>query len=669
MSMKTFSLFGFCGCLFFAGIADERPIGVFDSGLGGLTVLERLLDCDMVDNRTGEKGADGVPDLASEHFVYLGDQANMPYGDYAAEGKSDLLKELVVDDANFLLGTTFHLTAQEKIPTGRKDKAKILVIACNTATAWGLEEVRKRLKAAGDETKVIGVIEAGVRATLDLLKADRTSRPFTVGVLATPGTIASGAYTKTLRIELAARGVDCEVPVFGQGCAGLADAVEACSPTADQIAVDNLRKMLEQQRASGTKAPLRAVILGCTHFPFVQSALEKALAEERAKGANIAPDCCFVDPAIYTAAECYRLLKKDGMLSRAKQTVPSAAFLSVAEPSQSTDHLTADGQLTRAFKYGRTIPERVGTTKPIPFIRGNFKDDVFTQVGRLLPRTAALLDNQKIPAVDTVPHELDALIKGGHVQGACCDESGVYLSHSMGIVKIDWKGHKIAETSGQSHIGDCAVWKDKLYAAIALRPPRSLSDGKKMPGMIGVWSAQTLAFEREQLLPENADGLVILDGVLHWGVDRWGRGGTVGNEKALIARAGLDLKTIDITEIDFGFNVLWGVQTMATDGKELLFSNYAVKGGRNPNGYSMARCTKDLKLIESSRFNASEGFGLVPKSVFPNRCKPIFFAVRALGGNMQGWRKDPVNNPPQIRLAFYEYDNGAFTDITLYPAK
>ncbi|MDO5317002.1 MAG: aspartate/glutamate racemase family protein [bacterium] len=390
--MKSVAALGLCGCLALACLADERPIGVFDSGLGGLTVLERLLDCDRVNNETGAPGADGIPDFAHERFVYLGDQANMPYGDYAAEKKSDLLKELIVDDAKFLLGTSFHRSAQEKVPTGKKDRAKILVIACNTATAWGLEEVRNRLKAAGDDTQVVGVIEAGVRATLDLLKADKASPSFAVGVLATPGTIASGAYTKTLRIELAARGIDCEVPVYGQGCAGLADAVEACSPTADQIAVDNLRKMLEQHRASGAKAPLRAVILGCTHFPFVQSALEKALAEERAKGANIAADCCFVDPAIYTAAECYRLLKKNGLLAKTLQPAPSAAFLSVANPDLAKEHLMDDGQLTRAFKYGRSIDGRVGTTKPIPFTHANFKPEVFAQVGRLLPRTAALLE-------------------------------------------------------------------------------------------------------------------------------------------------------------------------------------------------------------------------------------------------------------------------------------
>ena len=182
--------------------ADEAPIGVFDSGLGGLTVLERLLDVDQVDNATGLYGPDGVPDLARERFVYLGDQANMPYGDYAAEGKSDYLRELILKDAKFLLATNYYHTAEERVPSGCKPRAKIIVIACNTATAWGLDDVRKYLASIGDNTKVVGVIEAGVRAALDQIGARPGSPPFAVGVMATPGTIASGAYERTIRAEL-----------------------------------------------------------------------------------------------------------------------------------------------------------------------------------------------------------------------------------------------------------------------------------------------------------------------------------------------------------------------------------------------------------------------------------------------------------------------------------
>ena len=372
--------------------ADEAPIGVFDSGLGGLTVLERLLDVDQVDNASGRYGPDGVPDLEREAFVYLGDQANMPYGDYAAEGKSDYLRELILKDAKFLLATNYYQSAEERVPGGRKQRAKIIVIACNTATAWGLADVRRYLASVGDNTKVVGVIEAGVRATLDQIGANPDSLPFAVGVMATPGTIASGAYERTIRAELKMRGVMADVSVISQGCAGLADAVEAGSPAADMIAASNLVALVKQHRDSGATVPIKAVILGCTHYPFVLDALNRTVAELRTKGAPLADDFRFVDPAFYTAAECHRLLREAGRLSVTTQREKSMAFLSVANPELPAECLTADGQLTRAFKYGRSVGSDAITTKPVPFTRARFGDAVFRNIGRLLPRTAALLE-------------------------------------------------------------------------------------------------------------------------------------------------------------------------------------------------------------------------------------------------------------------------------------
>lgn len=107
--------------------------------------------------------------------------------------------------------------------------------------------------------------------------------------------------------------------------------------------------------------------------------------------APLAADFRFVDPAFYTAAECHRLLRETGRLSAAVKPGPSMAFLSVADPGLPSDCLTPDGQLTRAFKYGRDTGSNAVTTKPVPFTRERFGDDVFRNVGRLLPRTASLL--------------------------------------------------------------------------------------------------------------------------------------------------------------------------------------------------------------------------------------------------------------------------------------
>ncbi|UCF67883.1 MAG: hypothetical protein JSV80_00890, partial [Acidobacteriota bacterium] len=89
---------------------EERPIGVFDSGIGGLTVLNEIVTIDRFNNQTHEPGADGRADFEHESFVYLGDQANMPYGNYPSEDKVDFLKELILKDVVFVLGNRYWLS-------------------------------------------------------------------------------------------------------------------------------------------------------------------------------------------------------------------------------------------------------------------------------------------------------------------------------------------------------------------------------------------------------------------------------------------------------------------------------------------------------------------------------------------------------------------------------
>ena len=91
--------------IFFADAQNKTnlPIGVFDSGTGGLTVLEAMLTLDAFNNETGKPGADGKPDFDKEYFQYLADQANMPYGNYAAENKTKLLQEHVIKNMEDLI--------------------------------------------------------------------------------------------------------------------------------------------------------------------------------------------------------------------------------------------------------------------------------------------------------------------------------------------------------------------------------------------------------------------------------------------------------------------------------------------------------------------------------------------------------------------------------------
>ena len=95
--------------------------GVFDSGTGGLTVLNSILELDEFNNISHSPGSDGLADFDSEHFIYLADEANMPYGRYNGEGKADFLRELVIKDVRFLLGNSYYTSPGDSIEKDDKE--------------------------------------------------------------------------------------------------------------------------------------------------------------------------------------------------------------------------------------------------------------------------------------------------------------------------------------------------------------------------------------------------------------------------------------------------------------------------------------------------------------------------------------------------------------------
>ena len=132
----------------FDKLTKERslPIGVFDSGTGGFTVLERMLQQDRFNNKTGKEEPDGIADFSHEDFEYLADQANMPYGRYESENKGDYLRELAVKDALFLINGKYWKDKAELLPSGKKKGVKIITVTENTDSplAAGADVVLKQ---------------------------------------------------------------------------------------------------------------------------------------------------------------------------------------------------------------------------------------------------------------------------------------------------------------------------------------------------------------------------------------------------------------------------------------------------------------------------------------------------------------------------------------------
>ena len=335
----------------YRGDLRDLPIGVFDSGVGGLTVLEALKAHDRHDNRTGKEGADGVPDFAGERFVYFGDQANMPYGNYSAAGRTEFLRELILRDVLFLLGRRYA--------KGQKPPVKAIVIACNTATAYGLEDIRAAVKAWGLPVIVVGVVEAGAQGLAETAEGAQGG----VAVLATLGTCASNAYPKAI-----AKVTD--RPVRQLGSATLAAAIEGDpsvqTPIRDIIRAD-VGVFLKSAAADGA-APIDTLMLGCTHYPLVADEIAAAFAywreQPEADGRKpyarlVAPKLKQVNPAAWTAEALWRSLRGAKMMAVTPSSAGDLFYLSVPTPAWPGVGLAADGALTYEYKYGRQ-PGQVG---------------------------------------------------------------------------------------------------------------------------------------------------------------------------------------------------------------------------------------------------------------------------------------------------------------------
>jgi glutamate racemase len=201
--------------------ADAAPIGVFDSGLGGLTVAREMMR-----------------QLPGEGLIYFGDTARVPYGPKAP--------------------TTVRRYSREIAAFLDREGVKAIVIACNTATAHALSMLRSELRVP-----VIGVIEPGARAAV------RATRTGNVGVIGTAGTIRSGAYERAVR-ELAP-----EARITAQPCPLFVPLVEE-----GWVEKEATRLIAREYLQPLVEAGVDTVVLGCTHYPLLKPVLADILGEQ-----------------------------------------------------------------------------------------------------------------------------------------------------------------------------------------------------------------------------------------------------------------------------------------------------------------------------------------------------------------------------------------------------
>ena len=199
-------------------VDPERPIGVFDSGVGGLTVLHECLVT-----------------LPAEDFLYVGDTGRFPYGGHG-------LDEL----RRFGVEITAWLEAQG---------VKLVIVACNSATAAALPVLQRRFRVP-----IVGVVTPEAHAAVQATRARR------IGVLATEATVASGRYRQAIH------DLDAGVQVVDVACPGLADRIQQGDPY-DEDVLARVQEHCAPLRAAGVDT----VILGCTHYPLIRPMLQREL--------------------------------------------------------------------------------------------------------------------------------------------------------------------------------------------------------------------------------------------------------------------------------------------------------------------------------------------------------------------------------------------------------
>lgn len=224
----------------------DAPIGVFDSGIGGLTVVREIMR-----------------QIPNEKIVYFGDTARVPYGSKSKETVTRFSRQIV----RFL----------------QTHKVKTIVVACNTASAYALDELEKEI-----DIPMIGVVKPGAKV------AAETTGNGKIGVIATEATIGSRIYNKYIE-ELKP-----EVTIWGKACPLFVPLVEEGllkDPVTDEIAKRYLSELIDLD--------IDTLILGCTHYPLIRSTLGRIMGD----GVTL------VNPAYETARELKELLVRKNLLN------------------------------------------------------------------------------------------------------------------------------------------------------------------------------------------------------------------------------------------------------------------------------------------------------------------------------------------------------------------
>jgi glutamate racemase len=227
-------------------LCKSAPIGVFDSGIGGLTVVREIMR-----------------QIPNERIIYFGDTARVPYGNKSKETVTKFAKQTV----RFL----------------RTHRIKTIVVACNTVSAYAMEELERE-----SDIPILGVVKPGTRAAVEATRSGR------IGVIATEATVSSRIYQE----YISQMGKD--IRIFQKACPLFVPLVEEGlwqDPVTDEIARRYLGELKDQE--------IDTLLLGCTHYPLIRNALGRLMGDH----------VTLVNPAYETAKELRQMLEEKDLLN------------------------------------------------------------------------------------------------------------------------------------------------------------------------------------------------------------------------------------------------------------------------------------------------------------------------------------------------------------------
>ena len=333
-----------------------------------------------------------------------------------------------------------------------KETIKLIIIACNTATAYGKKDIEEMLSTAGSKIKVIGVIDAGIRGALSTFRKDESG---TMGVFATAGTVASDGYLNAFNSLKSTLGYKGNIQFVQQGGTGIAEAIDEepnyiarntvktrmnykgpslsdndlkihselmkiynfnmsngamlCDSINDQCSIMQINSpenyvkyhlvsLCEQLRLNHIDKPLKTLILGCTHYPYLSAFIQKTLKElihQKINGKYIYKDVLcdsviLIDPAINTAKEAYEYLASNNLLNKSGDINKSEFFISVPDKLNHVIQTDSTRQFTYDYKYGRG-ENHIYDTKQVPVSRLNTNNEIISRFQHQIPMVFELI--------------------------------------------------------------------------------------------------------------------------------------------------------------------------------------------------------------------------------------------------------------------------------------